>query len=110
MHIVCPSMFTSGSFRQRLEFAIVAKFQTDPLEKQFSQYRQMNGGHFLVSFQEVFHSENVLFCCSLLKERINFWNKDLSINTNSTKENFIQVLVSQECNAKTLLGQLSVFM
>ena len=31
-------------------------FQTDPLERQFSQYRQMNGGRFLVSLREVLHS------------------------------------------------------
>ena len=59
----------------------------------------INGGRFLVSLWEVSHSENALLCHSLLKERINFWNEDLSINTDSTEEeNFIQVLLSQECN------------
>ena len=86
------------------EFVVVAKFETDPLEKRFSQYRQMNGDHFLVSLREVLQSENALLCRSLLKERINFWNEDLSINIDSTgEENFIQVLLSQECNVDNLV-------
>ena len=48
-------------------------------------------------------SENALLCRSLLKERIDFWNQDLSINIDSTEENFIQVLLSQECNDDNLV-------
>ena len=51
------------------EFVIPAKFQSDPLEQRFSQYRQMSGGNFLVSLREVLNSENTLLCKSLLKER-----------------------------------------
>ena len=95
---LCQDLLEEG-----YEFVVMAKFQTDPLEKRFLQYRQMNGGHFLISLREVLQSENALLCRSLLKERINFWNEDLSINTDSTEENFIQVLLSQECNVDNLV-------
>ena len=39
------------------EYVILRKLQSDPLEKPFSQYRQMSGGRFLVSLREVLNSE-----------------------------------------------------
>ena len=50
------------------EFVIPAKFQSDPLEQRFSQYRQMSGRNFLVSLREVLSSENILLWKSLLKK------------------------------------------
>ena len=50
------------------EFVIPAKFQSDPLEQRFSQYRQMSGGNFLVSLREVLNSKKTLLCKSLIKE------------------------------------------
>ena len=35
----------------------------------------MNGGNFLVSFNEVSNSEKILLCRSLIKEEIDFWKK-----------------------------------
>ena len=54
------------------------RFQNDPLEKRFSQYRQMSGGNFLVSLQEVLQSEKTLFFKLLLKESVNIWEEDIS--------------------------------
>ena len=63
------------------DFIIPRRFQSDPLEKRFSQYRQMSGGRFLVSLVEVRNSELILSCRSLLKEDVNFWmEKDLTFN------------------------------
>ena len=47
-------------------------------ERRFSQYRQLNGGQFLVSLREVSSSEKLLLCRSLLKENINFWQEYLA--------------------------------
>ena len=38
------------------DFVLVGRMQTDPLERRFSQYRQMSGGRFLVGFGEVRNS------------------------------------------------------
>ena len=41
---LCTDLFEEG-----YSFIVTAKFQSDPLERRFSQYRQMNGENFLVS-------------------------------------------------------------
>ena len=58
---LCSDLFEEG-----YSFIITAKFQSDPLERRFSQYRQMSGGNFLVSLRKVVSSENTLLCRSLL--------------------------------------------
>ncbi len=64
--------------KDHYSYVIPQKLQSDPIEKRFSQYRQMSGGRFLVSLVEVKNSERILACQSLLKEGINFWSEDLS--------------------------------
>lgn len=59
------------------EFVMTSRLQSDPVERRFSQYRQMSGGRFLVSLREVQNSERILRCRSLIKEDINFWKDDL---------------------------------
>ena len=49
------------------EFVMTARFQSDPIDRRFSQYRQMSGGRFLVSLREVLNSERMLGCRSLIK-------------------------------------------
>ena len=34
------------------EFVLTARFQSDPQERRFGQYRQMSGGRFLVSLKD----------------------------------------------------------
>ena len=47
-------------------FVIPRRFQNDPLEKRFAQYRQMNGGRFLVSMWGVESSEKIWLIRSLI--------------------------------------------
>jgi hypothetical protein len=58
-------------------YVMTARLQSDPIERRFSQYRQMSGGRFLVSLREVLNSERILSCRSLIKESINFWEENL---------------------------------
>ena len=62
---------------EEYEFIFTRTFQSDLLENRFSQYRQMSGGRFLVSFREVLSTERILTCRSLLKQNINFWEENL---------------------------------
>ena len=50
------------------DFVLTAKFQSDPLERRYSQYRQMSGGRFLVSLKDISTSEKILKMKSILKE------------------------------------------
>ena len=93
---LCQDLLQEG-----YEFVLTAKFQTDKLERRFSQYRQMNGGRFLVGLREVLLSENILLCRSLLKERINIWEEDLRMNS-SNPEKFMEALICKDCNVEAL--------
>ena len=67
------------------KYILTARLQSDPIERRFSQYRQLNGGHFLVSLREVETSDAILLYQTLLKENINFWEEELAV-TNTTQE------------------------
>ena len=47
---------------------ITARLQSDPVERRFSQYRQMSGGRFLNNLREVLNSKRILRCRSLIIE------------------------------------------
>ena len=63
--------------KEGYDYVLVARFQSDPLERRFSQYRQMSGGRFLVGLCEVYNSEKILSIRSLIMEDVNFWELDL---------------------------------
>ena len=50
------------------QYVLTARFQSDPLERRYGQYRQMSGGRFLVSLKDVLNSEKILKIKSLIKE------------------------------------------
>ena len=50
------------------QYVITARLQSDPVERRFSQYRQMSGGRFLNNLREVLNSKRILRCRSLIKE------------------------------------------
>ena len=74
------------------EFVMTTRFQSDPLERRFSQYRQMSGGRFLVSLREVINSERILACRALIKQNVNFWEEDLAVEKTVLSENFMEYL------------------
>ena len=49
------------------EYVLFVRFQSDPIERRFSVYRQMIVGRFLVSLREVVNSEKIILLKSLLK-------------------------------------------
>ena len=69
---------------------ITARLQSDPVERRFSQYRQMSGSRFVDNLREVLNSERILRCGSLIKENTNFWEEDI------TSENAECVTVTED--------------
>ena len=49
------------------DYVLTARFQSDPLERRFGQYRQMSGGRFLVSLKDTEISEKIIKIMSLVK-------------------------------------------
>lgn len=76
----------SDLLEEGYEFVIPGKLQSDPIEKRFSQYRQMSGGNFLVSLREVLDTEKTLLHRSLLKVDANVWELDLLSNNDLSPE------------------------
>ena len=58
---------SSELLRESYEYVLTGRLQTDPLERRFSQYRQMSGGRFLVSLKEVLRSESIIKIKSMLE-------------------------------------------
>ena len=50
------------------QYVITARLQSDPVERRFSQYRQMSGGRFLNNLREVLNSKRILRCRFLIKK------------------------------------------
>ena len=69
------SQLINDLLEEEYSYVRVCRMQSDPIERRFSQYRQMNGGHFLVSSNKVTNFEKILLCRSLVKEDIDFWNE-----------------------------------
>ena len=63
---LCDDLLNEG-----YTYILTSRFQSDPLERRFSKYRQMSGGCFLVALREVETSEKILQIKSLMKEDIN---------------------------------------
>ena len=70
------------------DYILTSRFQSDPTEHHFSKYRQMSGGHFLVSLREkereVNNSEKILLLNSIIKADLKFWEEN--IYAESTKD------------------------
>ena len=64
---LCDDLFSNG-----YEYIMTGGFQTDPLERKLSQYRQMSGGRFLISLKEVFKSESIIQMKTILKNSLEF--------------------------------------
>ena len=77
------------------DFVMTSRLQSDPIERRFSQYRQMSGGRFLVSLREVTNSERIIRSRSLVKADINFWKEDIGSDKLSLDFSALLALLSE---------------
>ena len=80
------SMLIQDLLSEGYNYVLTSRFQSDPLERHFSKYRQMNGGNFLVSVRAVNNSEKILKLRSLIKEDIDIFEGGLFSKTNEEKK------------------------
>ena len=66
----CQACLIEDLFADGYDFILTARFQSDPLERRFGQYRQMSGGRFLVGLKDTIISEKIIKIKRLLKEGI----------------------------------------
>ena len=74
---------------------MTSRLQSDPIERKFSQYRQISGGRFLVSLREVTNLERIIRFRSLVKADINFWKEDLGSDKPSLDFSALLALLSE---------------
>ena len=70
LHAVITTLKATSCLQSELineGYVLTDRFQSHPLERQFSKYRQMRGGTFLISLREVTNSENFLKIRSFVK-------------------------------------------
>jgi len=67
------------------DFVLTSRFQSDPIERRFGQYRQMSGGRFLISLKDVMCSENIVKLRSLVKEGFEITPDIKSTHNDSTE-------------------------
>lgn len=72
------AMLNNEFLENDYEFIQTNKFLSDPIERKFSQYRQMSGGRSVVCLREVINSERALSYRALIKANINFRKKGLT--------------------------------
>ena len=73
----CIATLIEDLLQEAYAYVLTGQFQTDPLEWQFSKYRRMRGGQFLVELGEATNNERILALKSLLKESISFWQENI---------------------------------
>ena len=81
------------------KFVLTGRVQTDPLERRFSQYRQMSGGRFLVSLKDVYRSESIIKEKTLLANNIELTIISSSLLTDEQSiavEDFVQSIVQED--------------
>ena len=77
------------------DFVMTSRLQSDPIERRFSQYRQMSGGRLLVSLREATNSERIIRYHSLVKADINLWKEDLGSDKPSLDFSALLALLSE---------------
>ena len=75
----------------KYNYVLTARFQSDPIERRFSRYRQMSGGRFLVSWKDVNQSEAILKMKTLLKAGCDI-DESLSNVSDETKKEALMAI------------------
>ena len=66
----CQASLTEDLFDDGYDFILTVRFQSNSLERLFSQHRQMSGGRFLVGLRDTICSEKILKMKCFLKDDI----------------------------------------
>ena len=90
---LCDDLFSDG-----YEYIMTGRFQTDPLERRFSQYRQMSGGRFLISLKEVLKSESIIQVKTILSNSLESvdYLPNMPLEPSELIEQFVTEIVQNE--------------
>ena len=90
--LLCLALLIEDLLGEGYHFVLTSKFQSDPSERRFGQYQEMNGGRFLVGLRDVTSFEEIIKIKSLLKEDLDIDNVKVE---NANDEQLVDCLVIQ---------------
>ena len=95
--LLCHAAVIEELLDEGYKYILTSRFQSDPLERWFGQYRQMSGRIFLVGLRDVTRSEKIMKLKSLLKGDINALTEDIFIKKDEEEklENFLFNITSE---------------
>ena len=106
--IICTNQaiadLTTDLFNYGYQYVITGRLQTDPLERRFSQYRQMSGGRFFVSLNEIYRSETIIKLKTYLEKNIELTTVTSPITDEESIElqDFVQEITGEDLNHITI--------
>ena len=78
---------------------MTSRFQSDPLERQFGQYRQMSGERFLIGLREATSSEKIIKLKTLLKNDLDISNiMDSNVEHDENIETSLHHVILSRCS------------
>ena len=80
--LLCLASLIEVLLGEGYDFVLPSRFQSDPLERRFGEYRLISGGRILVGLRDVTSSEKIIKIKSLLKEDLDIDNVNVD-NTNN---------------------------
>ena len=91
----CHANLIEEFLQEEYQFVLTAKFQSDPVERRFGQYRLKSGGRFLISVKakDISTSEKILKVMSLVKEGFDI---DKSLKLKITSRNLKKIYQRQK--------------
>jgi hypothetical protein len=95
----CHAALIEDLLSEGQQYVLTARFQTDPIERRFGQYRQMSGGRFLISEKDIVTSEKILKIKTLVKKGL-----ELDSGILSAEEDPVQMAKLMD-EIKGLIGQ-----
>ena len=95
---------TTDLFNDGYQYVHTGRIQTDPLERRFSQYRQMSGGRSLVSLNEIHRSETIIKLKTYLEKNIELTTITSAITDEESIElqDFVQEITGEDFNHITI--------
>ena len=95
---------TTDLFNDGYQYVLTGRLQTDPLERRFSQYRQMSGGRFLVSLNEIYRSKTIIKLKTYLEKNIELTTITSPITDEESIElqDYVQEITGEDLNHITI--------
>ena len=99
----CHASLIQDLLDEGYSYVLTSRFQSDPLERRYGQYRQMSGGRFLVGLRDTTSSEKILKIKSLLKEEIDIDdNVKIIDKSDDAIENLLKNIDAMNCSPENI--------